>query len=59
MGAVNLTFPKPISTVDLSEDSTVWSSRVKEMCTPVVLEKPGFDACPPLFTAQGARWSAM
>lgn len=52
--------PVPISTDDLSEDRTTWSRRDKEMCTPVVLEKPGLEACPPDFIAKGVRdWPMM
>lgn len=38
------TSPIPSSTVDLSSDRLTCFMRAKEMCTPVVLEWPGFEA---------------
>lgn len=32
--------------------------RSSEMWTPLVLEKPGFDECPPEYTAKGVRVAA-
>lgn len=45
--------------MDLSSEKTTWSIFLKEMCTPVVLEKPGLDECPPDIRAKGVRVSPM
>lgn len=45
----------PISTVELSGDGWSCVIRENEIWTPVVLENPGFEACPPDLTANGVR----
>lgn len=42
--AILQTSPIPSSTVDLSSDRLTCFMRAKEMCTPVVLDWPGFEA---------------
>lgn len=48
-----LTLPRPTSAVLLSEESVTCFNRTSDMKTPVVLENPGLEACPPDFTANG------
>lgn len=43
---MTLTIPIPISTVELSAENTTCLILLNEMGTPVVLEKPGLEACP-------------
>jgi len=49
----SLTHPMPTSRVELSAENTACLNRVSEMWTPVVLENPGLEACPPDMTANG------
>ena len=52
-GAIAVTWPKPIVAVVLSSDNDTSFNRFNDMCTPLVLENPGLDACPPDSTAKG------
>ena len=45
--------PGPTSTVPVAELTFVSLKRDSAICTPVVEENPGFEACPPPFTAKG------
>jgi hypothetical protein len=49
------TFPRPISQVFLSADRVTCLMLARDIWTPVVLDQPGFDACPPDLIAKGVR----
>lgn len=54
-----LTLPVPRTSVELSAALMNLFMRTREISTPGVLEKPGFDAWPPAITANGDRFKPI